>query len=444
MIDISPELVTILMLGGVLVGVLIGYPLAIPVGALGLIFGFLLYGVPVFDLVYARLFKLINNYALLAVPLFVFMGVMLERSGIAEKMYDALYLWLAGLRGGLAMITVLVGTILAACVGIIGASVSMLALLALPSMLRRGYSKSLASGAVCAGGSLGILIPPSIMLVIYGPMANISVGKLFMGAFIPGFVLSGLYITYIAIRCYLQPSIAPAVPVEERTVPFMKKTAMLATSLVPPGILVLAVLGSIFFGIAPPTEAAAVGAFAATLLTVAYRRFSFGVLKATATQTLMVTSMILLIGGLSFVFVGVFIPAGGGKVIKELILAAPGGRWGAFVMIMFIMFLLGFFIDWIGIVFIMIPILSPIAPELGFDPVWFALMICVNLQMSFMTPPFAPAIFYLRGSAPPELGVTMGDIIRGVFPFVGLIIIGLSLCVAFPQIILWLPAQMIK
>jgi len=443
-IDISPELVTILMLGGVLVGVLIGYPLAIPVGALGLIFGFLLYGVPVFDLVYARLFKLINNYALLAVPLFVFMGVMLERSGIAEKMYDALYLWLAGLRGGLAMITVLVGTILAACVGIIGASVSMLALLALPSMLRRGYSKSLASGAVCAGGSLGILIPPSIMLVIYGPMANISVGKLFMGAFIPGFVLSGLYITYIAIRCYLQPSIAPAVPVEERTVPFMKKTAMLATSLVPPGILVLAVLGSIFFGIAPPTEAAAVGAFAATLLTVAYRRFSFGVLKATATQTLMVTSMILLIGGLSFVFVGVFIPAGGGKVIKELILAAPGGRWGAFVMIMFIMFLLGFFIDWIGIVFIMIPILSPIAPELGFDPVWFALMICVNLQMSFMTPPFAPAIFYLRGSAPPELGVTMGDIIRGVFPFVGLIIIGLSLCVAFPQIILWLPAQMIK
>jgi tripartite ATP-independent transporter DctM subunit len=444
MIDLSPELVTILMLGGVLVGVLIGYPLAIPVGALGLIFGFLLYGVPVFDLVYARLFKLINNYALLAVPLFVFMGVMLERSGIAEKMYDALYLWLAGLRGGLAIITVIIGTILAACVGIIGASVSMLALLALPSMIRRGYSKSLASGSVCAGGSLGILIPPSIMLVIYGPMANISVGKLFMGAFIPGFILSGLYITYIAIRCFFQPSIAPAVPVEERAVSFKEKTTMLVTSLIPPGILVLSVLGSIFFGIAPPTEAAAVGAFAATLLTVAYRRFSFGVLKETATQTLKVTSMILLIGGLSFVFVGVFIPAGGGKVVKELILAAPGGRWGAFVMIMFIMFLLGFFIDWIGIIFIMVPILSPIAPELGFDPVWFALMICVNLQMSFMTPPFAPAIFYLRGSASPELGITMGDIIRGVFPFVGLIIIGLGLCVAFPQIILWLPSMMIK
>jgi len=443
-IDISPELVTILMLGGVLVGVMIGYPLAIPVGALGLIFGFLLFGTPVFDLLYARLFKLINSYPLLAVPLFVFMGVMLERSGIAERMYEALYLWLSGLRGGLAIITVIIGTILAACVGIIGASVSMLALLALPAMMKRGYHSSLASGAVCAGGCLGILIPPSIMLVIYGPMANISVGKLFMGAFIPGFVLSGLYITYIAIRCFFQPEIAPAVPVEERRVPFLRKTTLLLTSLVPPALLVLAVLGSIFFGIAPPSEAAAVGAFVATLLTIAYRRFSFQVLKATTTQTLMVTSMILLIGGLSFVFVGVFIPAGGAKVVKELILAAPGGRWGAFAMVMFIMFLLGFFIDWIGIIFIMIPILSPIAPELGFDPLWFALMICVNLQMSFMTPPFAPAIFYLRGSAPAELGITMGDIIRGVFPFVGLIIVGLGLCVAFPQLILWLPAQMIR
>ena len=440
----SPELVTILMLGGVLVGVMIGYPLAIPVGALGLVFGFLLYGVPVFDLLYARLFKLINNYALLAIPLFVFMGEVLERSGIAEKMYDSLYLWLSGLRGGLAIITMLIGTILAACVGIIGASVSMLALLALPAMLKRGYSKSLASGAVCAGGTLGILIPPSIMLVIYGPMANISVGKLFMGAFIPGFVLSGLYITYIAIRCFFQPSIAPAVPAEERKVPFIKKTTMLATSLVPTGLLILAVLGSIFMGIAPPTEAAAVGAFAATILTIIYRRFSFEVLKETATQTLKITSMILLIGGLSFVFVGVFIPAGGGKVVKELILAAPGGRWGAFVMVMFIIFLLGFFIDWIGIIFIMIPILSPIVPELGFDPLWFALMICVNLQMAFMTPPFAPAIFYLRGAASPELGLTMGDIIRGVFPFVGLIIVGLGLCGVFPQLILWLPAQMIK
>jgi len=444
MIDLSAEIVTIIMLGGVLVGVLIGYPLAIPVGAVGLVVGFLLFGPGVFDLLYARLFKLIHSYVLLAIPLFVFMGVMLERSGIAERMYAALYLWLSGFRGGLAIITVLIGTILAACVGIIGASVTMLALLALPSMLKRGYSKSLASGSVCAGGTLGILIPPSIMLVIYGPMAGISVGKLFMAAFIPGLVLSGLYITYIALRCFFQPKIAPAVPIEERAVPFIKKTSMLVTSLVPPGLLILAVLGSIFFGIAPPTEAAAVGAFAATLLTITYRRFSFDVLKDTTLRTLQVTSMILLIGGLSFAFVGVFIPAGGAKVVEAFILAAPGGRWGAFAVVMFIIFLLGFFIDWIGIIFIMVPILAPIAPALEFDPLWFGMMIIINLQMSFMTPPFAAAIFYLRGSAAPELGVTMGDIIRGVFPFVGLIIIGLGLCVAFPQIILWLPGMMIK
>ena len=444
MIDLSPEIVTIVMLSGVLVGVLIGYPLAIPVGAVGLIVGYALFGGAVFDLLYARLFKLVHSYVLLAVPLFVFMGVMLERSGIADRMYAALYLWLSGFRGGLAIITVLIGTILAACVGIIGASVTMLSLLALPSMVKRGYSKSLASGAVCAGGCLGILIPPSIMLVIYGPMAMISVGKLFFAAFIPGFILSGLYITYIALRCLFQPEIAPVAPAEERAVPFIKKTATLISSLVPPGLLILAVLGSIFFGIAPPTEAAAVGAFAATVLTIAYRRFSFNVLKDTSLQTLKVTSMIFLIGGLSFAFVGVFIGAGCGKVVEAYILAAPFGHWGAFAVVMFIIFILGFFIDWIGILFIMVPILSPLAPVLGFDPLWFGMMICVNLQMAFMTPPFAPAIFYLRGSAAPELEVTMGDIIRGVIPFVGLIMIGLGLFVAFPQLILWLPAQMIK
>lgn len=444
MTEMSPELMTILMLAGVLVGVLIGYPLAIPVGAVGLIFGLLAYGKSVPDLLYNRLFSLMHTYTLLAIPLFVFMGVMLERSGIAERLYRALYLWLSGFNGGLAVITVLIGTIMAACVGIIGASVTMLAIFALPSMLRRGYDKSLASGTVCAGGTLGILIPPSIMLVIYGPMAGISVGKLFMAAFFPGFTLSALYSGYIAIRCYVQKGLGPPVPVEERRVPFMRKTAELMTSLVPPALLILAVLGSIFFGIAPPTEAAAVGALAATILAVAYRRFSVQVLKDTATQALSVSSMIYLIGGLSFAYVGVFIGVGGDKVVEDFILGAPGGRWGAFAAVMFIVFLLGFFIDWIGIVFIMVPILAPIAPALGFDPLWFGMMLIINLQMSFMTPPFASAIFYLRGSADPQLGVTMGDIIRGVAPFVVLILIGLGLCVLFPQLITWLPSKMIR
>ncbi len=444
MIELSPELVVIIMFGGILVGVLIGYPLALSIGGVGLIIGYILFGPPVFDIIYSRLFSLINNYILLAVPLFVFMGVMLERSGIVERMYDSLYLWLGGIRGGLAITTVLVGTILAAAVGIVGASVTMLTLIALPAMVKRGYSKSLASGAVCAGGVLGILIPPSIMLVVYGPMANISVGKLFMAAFLPGLLLSGLYITYIAFRSIVQPKVAPAISVKERAVPFLKKTTMLVTSLAPPGLLILAVLGTIFAGIAPPTEAAAVGAFAATLLTIAHRRFNWQVLKETALQTLKIASMIFLIGGLSFSFVGVFISAGGGEVVENFILAAPGGRWGSFAMIMFIIFLLGFFIDWIGILFIMIPILSPLAATLEFNPLWFGMMIIINLQMAYLTPPFAAAIVYLRGSASPELGVTIGDAIRGVIPFVGLIMIGLGLCIVFPQIILWLPAQMIK
>ena len=444
MIELSPEITTVIMLGGIFVGILSGYPLAIPIGALGLILGYAILGHSVLNLMYTRLFALITSYVLLAAPLFIFMGVMLERSAVAEKMFDALYLWLGGLRGGLAVTTVLLGTILAACVGIIGASVTMLSLLALPAMVTRGYSKSLAAGSVCAGGTLGILIPPSIMLVIYGPMAFISVGKLFMAAFIPGFILSGLYCSYIVLRCLLQPDLAPAVPAEERRVPLLKKTTMLISSMLPPALLILAVLGSIFFGIAPPTEAAAVGALVATVLAIVYRRLSWQVLTDTLSRTLRVSAMILLIGGTAFAFVGVFLAAGCGKVIEGLILAAPGGKWGAFALVMFALFLLGFFIDWLGILFIMVPIISPLVPTLGLDPLWFAMMVCINLQMSFMTPPMAHAIFYLRGSAPADLGVTMADIIRGVIPFVFLIMIGMGLCIAFPQLILWLPGQMIK
>lgn len=444
MIDISPELTTILMMGLILLGVLTGFPLAVPIGGVGVIFGFLLFGTGSIEMISGRVFSLVTNYTLLAVPAFIFMGGMLEHSGIAEKMYDALYLWLGGLRGGLAIITVLIGTIMAACVGVIAASITMLAMVALPAMLKRGYDKGLASGSVVAGGCLGILIPPSIMLVIYGPMAWISVGKLFMAAFFPGFTLSALYCAYIAIRSYLQPKIAPSIPPEERRMPFLKKTILLVTAMAPTAILIIAVLGVIFLGIAAPTEASATGAFVATLLAIAYRRFNFKVLKETAIATLKLTSMILLIGSCAFAFVGVFLSAGCGNVVEELILGTPGGRWGAFASVMFIVFLLGFFIDWIGILFIIVPIISPLAPVLGFDPLWFAMMICVNLQMSFMTPPFAPGIFFLRGTASKELGLTMGDIIRGVIPFIILVIIGLALCVIFPQIILWLPAQMIK
>ncbi len=445
MINVDPELVTFIMLGGILVGVLVGYPLAMVVGGIGIVMGILLFGVDIsLQLIYQRLFELINNYILLAVPGFIFMGIMLGYSGITERMFSAMYLWLSGFRGGLAVITILIGTILAACVGIIGASVTALAIIALPEMIKRGYSKSLACGAVCAGGTLGILIPPSIMLVVYGPMASLSVGKLFFGAFMPGFMLSAMYCIYITIHSFVQPHIAPPVPLAERAVPWGKKIYELIISLIPPGVLIMGVLGSIFFGIAAPTEAAAVGALVATLLAVVYRKFSFQILKDTATESVKVTGMVLLIGATAYAFVGVFMRAGGGDIVKELILGAPGGKWGIFAIIMFIVFLLGYFIDWLGILFIVVPIITPVGEALGFDKLWFAMMICVNLQTSFLTPPFAYAIFYLRGAADPSLGVQTGHIIRGVIPYIIIILIGLGLLITFPQIILWLPGQMIR
>lgn len=444
MVDISVELITAIMLGGILVGVLTGYPLPIIFGGLGLSIGYLSMGPAVGKLLYPRIFDAMTNYILLAVPLFVFMGIMLESSGIAERLYDALYVWFGGIPGGLAVATILLGTVLAACVGIIAASVTMLALVALPSMIKRGYDKAIASGAVCAGGTLGILIPPSIMIVIYGPTASISVGKLLFSAFLPGFLLSFLYMSYVTIRCFLEPRLGPPIPASETKIPFMKKTATLAWAMIPTATLVLAVLGSIFLGIAAPTEAAGVGALAATLLALSYRKLNWKVIEKTGIETVKLCGMIFLFVVMAVAFTGVFISTGAGKVVAQMILSVPGGKWGAFLVIQFIVFLLGFFIDWLGIILIMVPIITPIAATLKFDPVWFATMVMVNLQTSFMTPPFAGAIFICKGVSPPELGVTFGDIVRGVMPFVVLILVAITLCIAFPEIILWLPGKMIK
>jgi len=444
MVDISPSLVVILMFGAVFVTVLLGYPLFLCLGGVAMVVGFLVMGPPVFNLLHLRVLGLISNYILLAVPLFVFMGSMIEKSGAADRLYGGLYLLFGGVRGGLAIVTVLMGTILAACVGVIAASVTMMGLVALPSMLSRGYQKELACGSVCAGGTLGILIPPSVMLVVYGPMAEISVGKLFMGAFVPGFVLSGLYIVYITIRCWLQPELAPPVPVAERAASLLTKVSAAAVGAVPPAFIVLSVLGTIFAGIATPTEAAAIGCVAAIILAAAHRQFNLRALREVALGTLRFTAMAMIIGSSAMMFTGVFLRLGGGEAVSSYLLAAPGGKWGVFAIIMFIIFILGMFIDWLGILFVMVPLVTPIGGTLGFDPVWFAMMVCVNLQMSFMTPPFAYAIFFLRGLVKPEWGIETNHIIRGVIPFVVMIMTGLGLCLAFPQLILWLPSMMIR
>jgi len=339
------------------------------------------------------------------------------------------------------MATIFVCTIFAAATGIVGASVVTMGLLALPPMLKRGYNKELASGCILAGGTLGILIPPSIMIVVYGPMANISVARLFFGAFTPGLLLASLYVAYIAIRCFFQPHLGPPMPVEDRkAVSLSRKLYLTITGLVPPVFLIMSVLGMIFMGVAAPTEAAALGAFAAMLLAVGYRKLNWQSLKDVTYTTVRITSMIMFVVLGASMFTSVFMGLGGGHFVKDLLLAVPFGRWGVLIAMMLIVFILGMFIDWIGIVLIIVPLFTPIAATLGFDAIWFALLVMINLQMSYLTPPFAYAIFYLRGIAPPE--VTIAHIYRGVIPFVLLQMVGLGLCIAFPQIILWLPGMM--
>ena len=441
-INISPAMITILMLGILALGIFSGFPLAFILAGVGFIFGILFMGDRIYGIAIASTYKTMTNYIILAAPLFVFMGTMLGQSGVTEKLFGTMHLIMGGLRGGLAMATIFVATIFAACTGIIGASVVTMGIIALPPMLKRSYNKSLACGSVCAGGTLGILIPPSIMMVIYGPMAAISVGKLFAGAFVPGLILSALYMSYIAIRCGLKPELGPPLPMEERrAVPTHQKITAMFAQMVPPILLILGVLGSIFAGIATPTEAAGAGAFIATMLAIAYRRLNWQVLKNTTYDTMKVTGFIFLLVIGAGIFCSVFQYLGGGKFATQVLASVPGGKWGSFAVMMFMIFILGMLIEWIGSIFIVVPLFTPVAAALGFDALWFAVCVCVMYQTGFLSPPNAHAIFYLKGVAPPE--VEVGDIIRGVWPFICLILVGLFLVVMFPNLALWLPGLIV-
>ena len=430
------------MLGGVFTLVLTGFPIAFVIGSVSFIVGILIFGpTTTYHILYSRFYSLSLNYPYLAVPLFTFMGVILQHSGITKDLYESLYEVLGRLRGGLAIVTIIFGTILATCLGVIAASVTILTLIALGPMLSRGYDKPLAAGSIVASGTLGILIPPSIMLVVYGPQAGISIGQMFMGAVFPGLILAFSYVVYIVVRCHFNSELGPPIPADQMTPFSMKKLWRLLKSLVPPIFLILAVLGTIFSGIAPPTEAAAVGCLASILLAVAYGKFNLQLLSHASLETLRVSAFVVMIAALCYAFVGVFMSAGSGDVVSSLILAVPGGKWASFAMIMLIVFLLGLFIEWIGIVFIIVPIFSPILSHLGFNPLWAGMMICINLQMAFQTPPMAMSIFVLKGTAPPELELSMSDIIKGVIPFVLIIMVVLFLCTVFPGIITWLPEK---
>ena len=428
-----------------------GYPVAFVLGGVALSFGLIGYYFDVFALIefyniVPRVWGTIaENLILTAVPMFVFMGTMLERSGVASDLLHCLQVLMRRVPGGLALAVTVMGTIMAATTGIIGASVVMITLMALPVMMRQTYNKELATGTIAASGTLGILIPPSIMLVIMADLLSISVGNLFVAAVFPGLVLSGLYFFYIYVLCHIKPDFAPPLPEDEGPSSSGKLTRMVVRSFVPPVFLIVLVLGSIFAGWATPTEAAGVGAGGAILLALFNRKLSMDVLREVSVRTALTGAMIfgIFIGATAFSYV--FRSLGGDDIIEEVIFGLGFGSWGILFVLMATVFFLGFFFDWVEITLIVLPVFTPIVEALDFgghvaqiDKVyWFAILVAVNLQTSFLTPPFGFALFYMKGVAPPE--VKLINIYRGIIPFVGLQVIGLTVVIVFPEVALWLP-----
>ena len=434
-------LLSILMFGSFFALLALGVPLAWVLSSLGIIFGFILHGPDVFSIILFRVWGIMESYGLMAIPLFIFMANLLRYSGITDELFEAVHRWMGPLRGGLAMATVVVCAILGAMLGTAGAGVIITGLIALPVMMQHKYDKHMALGSIMAGGGLGVLIPPSIMFILYGSFAGESIGKLFIGGIGPGVVLAVLFILYIGIKCYFKPEAGPALPKEERDYTFWQMLAM-CKSLVLPGVLMLAVVGSIFAGVATPGEASGVGAIGALIICLARRSLSWRNLKDALFSTMSTIGIVMWVCFGASIFVGVYTLAGGGEFVKEMLMAMPMGRWGIFIAIQLILLLLGMVIDVIGLVVLCVPIFVPIIKELGFDPLWFGVIFNVSLQLAYLSPPFGYGMFYLKGVAPPD--VTMNDLYRSVWPFMGMQLIGLILCIVFPEICVWLPNLLIK
>lgn len=440
----SSELLTLLMFATLVLCIPLGHPLAITLAAVATLFGLIDNGFNVpalLDLFINNDWGIFLNYTLVAVPLFIFMAQILDRSKVSEGLFDALYISLGKVRGGLGLAVIVVSTVFAATTGIIGASVVAMGLMAGPALLRRGYERGMASGIICSSGTLGILIPPSIMLVVYGGLTGLketSVGNLFAGAILPGLFLSGLYLLYVAVRCGINPKLGPPIPPEEDVYTGGQKAGMILKSFVPPFSLILIVMGTILAGVATPTEAAALGGVGALVLALINRKLSWDVIVQSSVATLRTTCMIMLlfIGGKLFSVV--FLSIGGGDVVADLLLGMDVSPYVILVIMMAVVFLLGMFIDWAAILLVTVPIFTPIALDLDFNPLWFAMLMCVNLQTSFLTPPFGYALFYFRGVAPPEY--SMADIYKGIVPFVVLQLVGLAAMIVFPAMITWLPS----
>src|SRR5919106_726863 len=447
-LDIDIAYLTFLLFGSLILLLALGLPMAFCTGSLAVVFLFLFGNSAILNMMPSRIFPFMTDYQLSAVPLFIFMAAMLEKAGIIEELFDAVYKWLGSVKGGLASATVVACTLLAAMVGVVGATEVTMGMIALPAMLRRKYHPQIACGSLLAGGTLGILIPPSVMAIVYAVVAQQSLGELLVGSIFPGLLLSGLYVSYILVRCYINPRLGPALPPEER-VSGREKLRLLKNTIAPI-LLIILVLGVIFVGIATPVEAAGIGTFGALFIAALHRRLNWPALQEAAIATLKATAMVMWIFFGATMFVGFFIVKGGQTFVAESILGIGLPPYGVLALMMGILFVLGMFLDWVGILLLTVPIFLPILKTLNFTgvlglpgvaaadvPLWYGVIFMVNMQMAFLSPPFGYSLFYLKSVAPPQ--ISMATIFRAAGPFLVLQGVGVALCIAFPAIALWLP-----
>lgn len=426
---------SIIMLVMLLLLLLTGMPLGFATGLVAMFFVMFWIGPKATPLLASRVYSFITSYVFIAVPMFVLMASILDQSGIAKDLFNAMRIVSGRLRGGVAVQTLIVAVFLAAMSGIIGGETVLLGLLALPQMLRLGYDRNLAIGTVCAGGALGTMVPPSIVLIIYGLIANVSIGDLFTGAFLPAFILAGFYIAYVLIRVHLNPSLAPIATDQELEMTFAEKLSA-CKSVILPVLVAFSVLGSIYLGVASVTEASGVGVAGILLSTYLRGELTWKLLKESVLRTVETCGMIIWIGIGASILVGVYNLMGGDRFVEALILSFGSDQpFKIILLMMAILFMLGMFMDWVGIALLTMPIFVPIVVTLGYDPVWFGVVFCLNMQVSFLSPPFGPAAFYLKSVTPPD--ITLAHIFRAVLPFIGLQVITLALLLAFPQLALW-------
>ena len=419
----------------------LGLPLVFCFGGISILFILLEWGPRALYMIATTGYSTWTEYILIAVPLFVLMGALLERSGMADDLYGAMYKWMGPLRGGLAMGTVAICAVFAAMAGVSAVGTLTMGMIALPAMLKRGYDKLIAVGSISAGGTLGILIPPSVIMIIYASLAGESVGALFMGGVFPGVLIAGLFIAYIGVRSYLQPGLGPPVPLEERMYTWRERLISLR-AIVLPVILIVLVLGLIYVGVTTPTEAAGLGAFGALVIVFIYRRFSLQTLNSSLMTTLRITCMVMWILLGAKCFSHVYTALGAADFVREAIAGLGLNRWIIVIGMQLVLLVLGMFMDPGGIMVICTPVFVPIILDLGFNPIWFGILFTINMEMGYVTPPFGFNLFYMKSLVPP--GITMGDIYRSIVPFVILEAVAIGLMMLFPEIVLWLPGQMIQ